>query len=460
MNVRRSTREPPSAAPYALSRHRSASACVVCVQRLDSSSAGRPTRTRPSARRLLVRQSLLPEVAKSARARNVRNMRIEVDEGRTQPPSPRTPLRVLVVGQGPPARGGIPSFLSLLLDDPTLRRDVDLALMNTTRTEQHPAAATLANATAALRDAVTLRRRARRADVVHLNVAPAPLLPLLRTCLLASAARSAGVGVIVHAHSGRLQIAARRVSYRLALKALVRIVDAVAVVSTDGGDVIRRVGGTAWLIRNGVDAARFMPGERSVAPPVILTFVGTVCERKGLDDLRLALVALKTEGAIDERLARVVIVGDARQEGPGVFERVRRAFETADLPMVEFAGSQPPDRVARLLAETDVFCLPSHWEGLPISLLEAMAAGAAVIATSVGEIPAVLAEGSGIVVAPHDPDGLADAIRRLLRDPAERARLGRAAQERVLREFGRRHVADEVAELYRQVASRRSRYSM
>ena len=79
----------------------------------------------------------------------------------------------------------------------------------------------------------------------------------------------------------------------------------------------------------------------------------------------------------------------------------------------------------------DVFVLSSRHEGLPISLLEAMAVGRPVVATRAGGIPEVLTDGrDGLVVPSGDPMALADAVLRLLRDAALRERLGLAARRR------------------------------
>jgi glycosyltransferase involved in cell wall biosynthesis len=105
------------------------------------------------------------------------------------------------------------------------------------------------------------------------------------------------------------------------------------------------------------------------------------------------------------------------------------------------------------LTKADILCLPSHWEGLPLSLLEAMAAGAAVVATTVGDIPDVLQHGeAGILVEPKQPAQLADALGRLLDDPQERARLGTVARERVRRDFDRSAMARRILEIYRELA--------
>jgi len=385
-----------------------------------------------------------------ASAGYVGGMRSAVDDVELRRDDAHPRPRVLIVGQASPARGGIPSFVDMLVEDAELRQEARMRLLNTARAEQRPSAASITNLRAAVHDTITVWRAARGMDVVHLHVAPAPILPLLRTVALVAAARVAGARAIVHAHSGRMHIAARSAAYRACFRALIALTDVIVVVSRDGELLVRRLGGEAMLLRNAVDTSHFVPAERDGSDAVALTFVGTVCERKGLDDLRDALVRIREDG-VGDRL-RVTIVGDARQEGPGVFERVRDAYERSGLTSVTFTGARPPDDVGAILSRSDVFCLPSHWEGLPISVLEAMAAGCAVVATSVGEIPALLGDDAGVVVPPHDPARLAVELRRLIDDPQRRAVIGRVARERVVRGFDRRAVVDEIASLYRRVA--------
>jgi glycosyltransferase involved in cell wall biosynthesis len=85
--------------------------------------------------------------------------------------------------------------------------------------------------------------------------------------------------------------------------------------------------------------------------------------------------------------------------------------------------------VVRLLAAADLFVLPSRQEGLPVALMEASAAGVPIVATSVGELPAMLCDGAdALVVPPELPGALADAVAKLAADPALRHRLGDAAR--------------------------------
>jgi len=245
----------------------------------------------------------------------------------------------------------------------------------------------------------------------------------------------AGAKALVHAHSGRMHTAAASsAAYRIGLRVLVRLADGVVVVSRDGEDAVRAAGGDPILLENAVDTEAFAapPSERGST----VVFVGTVCERKGLDDLRRALELLRDRDDPRAMPSEVVVVGDGRQEGPGAFERVRDRYLASGLiPPVRFTGALDPDDVRKELGAAGVFCLPSHWEGLPISMLEAMAAGCAVVATPVGQIEATL-DGHGILVAPHDPAGLADAIASLTTDAELRTRLGEEAGRRVRERFG------------------------
>ena len=93
------------------------------------------------------------------------------------------------------------------------------------------------------------------------------------------------------------------------------------------------------------------------------------------------------------------------------------------------------DDVPRLLGAVDVYVSSSHWEGLPLSVLEAMSAGLPVVATAVGDLPAVMVEGTGILVEPQRAQELAAALRRVLDDPAAARRMGEAARAHVARHY-------------------------
>lgn len=171
---------------------------------------------------------------------------------------------------------------------------------------------------------------------------------------------------------------------------------------------------------------------------VWLATLGRLAEQKAYDVLLESLSRLPP--AIPEW--RLVLLGD----GP---LRARLEAQAAALGLmgkVVFAGFR--DDAAALLPAFDGVVFSSHFEGLPIALLEAMAAGKAVVATAVGGIPAALEDrNEGLLLPPRDPRRLAEELGRLLADPDLRERLGAAARRRFEKEFH----ASAMARLYRQV---------
>jgi glycosyltransferase involved in cell wall biosynthesis len=110
------------------------------------------------------------------------------------------------------------------------------------------------------------------------------------------------------------------------------------------------------------------------------------------------------------------------------------------------------DNVRGLLSRCDCFLLPSSTEGMPIALLEAMSAGAPIVASGVGGIPFAIADGTeGLLVPPGDGDRLFDAVRRVLENPGLRATLTAAARTRFTSEFTAHRMAERYARFYDSV---------
>jgi glycosyltransferase involved in cell wall biosynthesis len=123
---------------------------------------------------------------------------------------------------------------------------------------------------------------------------------------------------------------------------------------------------------------------------------------------------------------------------------------------VELAGERRD--VPELLADADVLVLASRSEGAPLSILEAMAAGLPVVASAVGGVPELVDDGTtGLLVPPGDPAALADALRRVLTDPALRARMGAAGRERVRARFDIAQLRSAHLELYARELERAGR---
>jgi glycosyltransferase involved in cell wall biosynthesis len=100
----------------------------------------------------------------------------------------------------------------------------------------------------------------------------------------------------------------------------------------------------------------------------------------------------------------------------------------------------------------DVFAFPSLWEGFPIALLSAMAAGLPVIVTPVGGVPEVVKDGiNGLIVPVGDPAALAEAIRKVQEDPVGASGLGRAAAATIRDRYSHRTTARRIMEIYERV---------
>ena len=177
----------------------------------------------------------------------------------------------------------------------------------------------------------------------------------------------------------------------------------------------------------------------------LLGEIGRLCDVKGQRELIEAVSLLPD--------AWLVLVG-ADIESGGAFQReLERVAQRAGVrDRVVFTGHR--DDAAQLLNELDVLVLPSWTEGLPVTVLEAMARGRAVVATPVGGTPEVVADGeTGVLVPPRDPRALAEEIGRLLADPELRERMGRAGRERVARHFSEEAMTRRVLEIYDELAA-------
>jgi glycosyltransferase involved in cell wall biosynthesis len=202
-------------------------------------------------------------------------------------------------------------------------------------------------------------------------------------------------------------------------------------------------------IRNGISVDRFKPlyGSREasraalgVAPgDLVVTQVARLVPQKGYD------VLLKAAGLVRRRYPRIrlMIVG----EGPSREALAAQAEHLGIGQAISFLGFRK--NVREVLWATDIFVLASWREGLPVSLLEAMAASLPSVVTSVGGNDEAVVEGeTGFLVPPGDVVLMADRINRLLDDRALRERMGTAAFKRVESEFSAERMVRETEALY------------
>lgn len=203
------------------------------------------------------------------------------------------------------------------------------------------------------------------------------------------------------------------------------------------------------IVRAGVDLQRFRYLERRLPEdgPVRALCVASLMAHKGH---RILIEALAGE---DPRLQRIQlsVIGDGG-EREGLQAQVR---ELGLDQRICFLGNQPEDRVAELLGDADLLVLPStigsrgRMEGVPVSLMEALACGVPAVATRLSGVPELVEEGVTGTLAEHgDVGSLRAALERVLDDPDRTMRMSRTGRERVVREYDVVNSAATLANLF------------
>lgn len=281
--------------------------------------------------------------------------------------------------------------------------------------------------------------------IVHIHFASRG--STLRKLILANMVLRAGRPLVLHAHGGFFDKFHRALPsvLRRTVNGILQRANVVIALSSRWRDFY-------------VDECEVSPSHVTVLPnpvrwspevpnragrrEVQFLFLGRMCETKGTYDLVNAFAALPE--SVRSR-AQLVLAGDGdldaitRLAAP-LGERVRV------LSWIDSAERE------RLLAQSDVFVLPSYNEGVPMSLLESMAAGLPAIVTPVGGIPDVLRHGvEGFMVEPNRVADLSAAMAKMVNDDAERLACGRRAHERA-RVFEVHGYSRRLADLYQRIA--------
>lgn len=343
------------------------------------------------------------------------------------------PLRVVQVGPrraSADSRGGIATVMSLVLARP----GDDVRLEHVVTYDDGGGRAHKAKV--ALTGMARLARRvaARDVDVVHAHMSFKG--SVLRKGLALRIARAAGVPTVLHAHSHgfTLWFTGLPRYQQVAVRTLLRADRWIVLGNRWAQEYVeelrldpRRVA----VVHNPTVAPSPSPDVRWQWPAdtgsgerqVRMVFLGRIGERKGSFDLVRALARL--DPAMRTRL-HLVMAGDGDVSG------VEAAAEAAGVrDSIEFPGWVGEATRAALLDTADVLLLPSHEEGLPMAVLEGMAAGLAVLTTPVGGIPEVITHGDdGLLVTPGADEEIAAALTHLVVDAPSRAQLGARARQR------------------------------
>ena len=354
--------------------------------------------------------------------------------------------RVLMLGPSLDSHGGMASFASAVLAVASEREDICLDYMPTvipgTKVQK------LRFGMHALRD---FKDRLDECDVVHVNYASG--LSMLRKRMFVKIARQEGKTVILHSH-GSAEEAKLKSGDKVTVQRLLSFVsnaDALIAISDEWKEIFVSAGipdEKVFVLRNGVrllsdgiEKPNLTSDERAN-----ILYLGRLEDEKGLNELFESVRLL--EDRIDPKGYRLIVAGTGKDQDVARYKSVARSLQSE----VRFTGWVQGEAKDDLTRAADIFVLPSHNEVLPMSLLEAMGAGAACIATSVGAIPTVVTHGvNGLIVPPRDVEALERSIESVVNNYGIRRRLAREAIRTVSERYSIAATVDELIKVYERV---------
>ena len=307
-------------------------------------------------------------------------------------------------------------------------------------------------------------------DIIHFHN---PLVPVIKTSLPAvvtmhgSTIEHVDAMELVDFKSFFSKILGRTFSYNIS-KNLMNYADDVLTISDSVAGQIEEYYHVHGLkvISNGVDIDRFHPveskaggnigtcnsGESDRFYPVkskwneskgnYLLYVGRLGHGKGIFDLLNAFKLLNKESDL-----KLVIAGKGELEG-----KIRSKIEKESIFNVELLGHVEQEDLIGIYQNAGIFAFPSHYEGLPTAILEAMASGLPIVATDVSGCRDLIEDGyNGLLVPPEDPDELYESVSKLLHEPEFAEYIGKNARLSAERGYSWKSIADKVEKVYKSV---------
>jgi glycosyltransferase involved in cell wall biosynthesis len=345
--------------------------------------------------------------------------------------------RILLVGPMPPTKGGITTFMLNLMSS-YLNEQFEFVPYTTTRPPKRDVidnwgyAAVLRGGPVRMLQGILLTIGrfiafpyvviSRRIDLVQIHASDYQVF--CEGVVYAILARAVGRPAVLRLggsfdlfHGGSPPVIQRWIA------AALRIPQCIIAQSQYAQDYLRRAGRTGEIIvlPNWIRDPNLTPKTTAdPSHPICLFIASNEARRKGIEEVIEAMRQLDAAGSP----ARFHLVAMT----PSLVERVN-ALHLNNIRAVE--GPAEHSRVLELMRRADVFLLPSHGEGFPNSLVEAMAAGMACVVTPVGAVPEMVADGGALVIPVGDAAALRSAIERLAADPQLRRRLGEEAQRTI-----------------------------
>ncbi|MBR4722792.1 MAG: glycosyltransferase family 4 protein [Muribaculaceae bacterium] len=264
----------------------------------------------------------------------------------------------------------------------------------------------------------------KHSSILHVHHAAAKSFP--RKSIIIRWGKILGYKVIAHCHAGHFKEYCDQKGYAKIKRTLDRC-DHIIVLSQMWKDFfVNELGYTnVSIVNNPVEPVEKPSRSIMMRGKLNLLFFGMIIDAKGIFDAIDVISAHKADLAGHVSLH----IG-----GDGEIDRMTDIIVSEDIEEeVRYVGCATGRKKDQLLRDCDVYILPSYFEGMPISILEAMAHGKAIISTTVGGIPEIVANGvNGFLLEPGDKEGLFNAIKMLLDEPRLITKFGNQSLERVI----------------------------
>jgi glycosyltransferase involved in cell wall biosynthesis len=360
--------------------------------------------------------------------------------------------KVLMIG--PSSIGGISSLIKTIL--PVLGRKVNLAFFPTVQGRQPKAAGrfSIGNIVLAISQYIRFIHALIKfqPQIIHLHTSQG--IGWLKDTFYILISKIFGIYVVLHIHAADFDkfYAKTPNINQMYTRWVMRWVDAVLSVSEHWREMITQIVPSDKVYRfiNCVNVKEIQAHADSISEDgVYALFLGAVGERKGVPELIEAMGKLKLDGIP----IHLWIAGC--EEKPGDLAHARTRIATLNLEGIcELTGDVREERKSDLLKKADIFVLPSHHEGLPIAMVESMAAGLAIVSTPVGGIPEIIKDGyNGFLIEPGCVKALKEKLALLTKDPVLCRTMGQLNREIAERELDVEPYVSNLVNLYQKIST-------
>ena len=352
-------------------------------------------------------------------------------------------MKVLLVAPFPPPYGGIANW-SVMLSEHMKKTEDELAILNIAPKKRTTEGRNLFDRIVV--SGLEMLRKKRQMikmikqenpDVIHMTTSGS--LAIIRDISMLKAAKKYGVPVIYHLHFGKTaQIAKENTKLWKLFSTAMGLASAVIALDGKTYEVIKKnlPGVNVFQVPNPIDLTQLPQPEQQRKKQVV--FLGWVVPTKGIGELIRAWNVVGKQHSEYELL----VIGPSKAEQ---LEMYRAAAETKNL---KFVGELPHDKAMEILAQSTAFVLPSHTEGFPYCVMEAMALKTAVVATDVGAIRQMLSDDCGVVIEKENVETLVGALNKVLDDQRYRTQLAENAYVRAQKAYAMPTVYQQLKDIW------------